>query len=357
MAATDSKVLLSVKEQIEFYFNDSNFRKDAFLRTAAKEDPEGYVPISVLLTFNKLNKLTKDVDIIKKSIESSDIVVLNNDGNSIRRAKPLPEDDDSKIRTLYVKGYPVDDAEVSIDSVSKQFSEYGKVLMVRFRKDFSTKKFKGSCFIEYDNDESVKKAVAIANEGGKMNLSYKEQPFACVMTLVEWVEKKHAKKLRYAAEKKKRERESTGTDKDKEKPNKKQKTEKTEITEKKTEEKKVEKVEYTKGLLLKITNLPADSNLYKIKDKMKEFGEIKFVDKEETSTVAFVRTANTTTSDAIIKAIQDGVTLEGSDNKLEGTLVEGEEEETYWTKVAASSKQGKGKGGKFRLLFNILYLI
>ena len=352
--AADSKVLLSVKEQIEFYFNDSNFRKDAFLRTAAKEDPEGYVPISVLLTFNKLNKLTKDVDIIKKSIESSDIVVLNNDGNSIRRAKPLPEDDDSKIRTLYVKGYPVDDAEVSIDSVSKQFSEYGKVLMVRFRKDFSTKKFKGSCFIEYDNDESVKKAVAIANEGGKMNLSYKEQPFACVMTLVEWVEKKHAKKLRLAAERKKREREGG----DKEGSNKKQKTEKTEITEKKTEEKKVEKVEYTKGLLLKVTNLPADCDLYKIKDKMKEFGEIKFVDKEDTSTVAFVRTANTTTSDAIIKAIQDGVTLEGSDNKLEGTLVEGEEEETYWTKVAASSgKQGKGKGGKFRLSCNILYLI
>ena len=74
---TDTTLLSSIKQQIEFYFNDSNFRKDAFLRTAAKEDADGFVPISVLLTFNKLNKLTKDENIIKDAIKSSDIVVIN----------------------------------------------------------------------------------------------------------------------------------------------------------------------------------------------------------------------------------------------------------------------------------------
>ena len=334
---TDSTLLSSIKQQIEFYFDDSNFRKDAFLRTAAKEDPEGFVPISVLLTFNKLNKLTKDENIIKDAIKSSDIVVINDDGKSIKRAKPLPEDDNTKVRTLYVKGYPIDDADVTIDSVSQQFSEYGKVLMVRFRKDLSTKKFKGSCFVEYDNEESVKKAVAIANDGGKMNLSYKEQPFACVMTLVEWVEKKHAKKLRLAVERKKREREGG----DKEGSNKKQKTDNAE--EKKIVEKKVE---YTKGLLIKVTNIPEETDIYKVKDKMKEFGDIKFVDKDDKATFAFVRTANTDTTDAIIKAVEGGITLEGDSNKLEAVLIDGDEEEQYWTKIAASSKGGKGKGGK-----------
>lgn len=177
-----------VKKQVEFYFSDSNFRKDSFLKTAADSDPEGFVPISVLLTFNKLKSLTTDETVVANALKSSFEVVLSDDSKSIRRAKPLPEQDSSKTKTLYVKGYPIDDPDVTIESVSEQFSAFGKVNLVRFRKDHSTKKLKGSVFIEFDEEDSVSKACKAAYDEGSstVKLSYKETPFLCVLSLTEW---------------------------------------------------------------------------------------------------------------------------------------------------------------------------
>lgn len=80
----------NIKKQVEFYFSDSNFRKDTFLRTAADSDPEGFVPIKILLTFNKLKALTTVEEDVAAAIEGSSTVVLNDSRDKIRRASPLP---------------------------------------------------------------------------------------------------------------------------------------------------------------------------------------------------------------------------------------------------------------------------
>ena len=54
MSTSDLKAL----KQLEFYFSDSNFRRDNFLRGKADENEEGFVEIAVLLTFNS----TPEVD-------------------------------------------------------------------------------------------------------------------------------------------------------------------------------------------------------------------------------------------------------------------------------------------------------
>jgi hypothetical protein len=46
------------RRQIEYYFSDSNFRRDKFLRAKANEDADGYVALTVLLTFNRVKALT-----------------------------------------------------------------------------------------------------------------------------------------------------------------------------------------------------------------------------------------------------------------------------------------------------------
>ena len=158
MAATIPPAAGEIKKQVEFYFSEANFRKDAFLKAASETDPEGYVPIAVLLTFNKLKSMSADPAVIAAAIRDSDEVILSPDGMKIRRANALPEEDMSKPRTLYVKGYPTDDVTITIDTIAEQFGVYGKVCMVRVRKD-EHKKFKDSCFIEYANEESVKTAV------------------------------------------------------------------------------------------------------------------------------------------------------------------------------------------------------
>lgn len=314
----------AIKKQVEFYFSDSNFRKDTFLRTAAEADGEGFVPIKVLLDFNKLKALTTDIAVVAEAVKESDSVVVDEDGLRIRRSKSLPEHDDSVARTLYVKGYPVDDSDVSIDSVTEQFSCYGNILMVRMRKDLETKGFKGSLFIEFETAESMLAAKSAANDGEPVGvkLSYKGTPFLCVMALADWLERKKAKKDRLKSGSKRKADSSEGksegksekkdSDESEGAKRKKAKSEDDTQTEVKAEP---EKVLFTPGLIIKVTDLPDDATLFQIKDLFKAIGNIKYVDFKTGDKESFVRVADAESAEKILSALEKGLPLsEGGTN-------------------------------------------
>lgn len=69
--------------QIEFYFSDDNLAKDKFLRS--KMDPDhGWVPISVIASFRRVENLTKDVALILDALKYSTVVEVQ-DGQVRRR--------------------------------------------------------------------------------------------------------------------------------------------------------------------------------------------------------------------------------------------------------------------------------
>lgn len=92
-----------IKDQIEFYFSDSNLLKDKFLSNLITKDENGYVDLNIISNFNRMKKLTKKVKNIIKAIENSDLVELNDDKTKIRRKIPLPENDtsDSIFKNLF----------------------------------------------------------------------------------------------------------------------------------------------------------------------------------------------------------------------------------------------------------------
>lgn len=92
-AGVSADLKAQIKKQVEFYFSDSNFRKDTFLRGKAAEDADGYVSISVLLTFNRLKSLSDDPEVIISALEDSKTLDVNAETKSIRRVNPLPEED------------------------------------------------------------------------------------------------------------------------------------------------------------------------------------------------------------------------------------------------------------------------
>ena len=61
-----------VKHQIEYYFSKENLQRDFFLRR--KMTPEGYLPISLVASFNRVQQLTQDITFIVNSVEDSEIV-------------------------------------------------------------------------------------------------------------------------------------------------------------------------------------------------------------------------------------------------------------------------------------------
>ena len=349
----DAKLKENIKRQIEFYFSDSNFRKDKFLKAQAQLDANGYVPISVLLTFNRLKALTTDVSLIVEVMKESEVVDVSEDGLKLKRNAELPANDDSMVKTLYVKGYPTDDPDVTIESVISQFSAYGKVNLVHLRKIKLTKAFKGSCFIEFENESSVADAVAAAHEEGSttdVRIGYKGMKFLCVLPYVEW-RKRHDVKLekRFPTEKS-----SSGRSADV----KLGKRDSSEISkdESSSAAAVAVKVEFISGLILHITNIPTDADVYEIKDFFKNIAEIKFVDYNSGSSEAYVRTADLNASTKVQEHLKTNPqslrAVEGSSSQspLGFYILTGSEEQAYWEKIMSNAKpvssRGGGRGGR-----------
>ena len=66
-----SEIVAKVKRQVEFYFSDSNYPKDKFLLAKAKEDKDGFIPVAVLGTFNRLKVFTTDANQIQAAVGDS----------------------------------------------------------------------------------------------------------------------------------------------------------------------------------------------------------------------------------------------------------------------------------------------
>lgn len=324
----------AIKSQIEFYFSDSNFRKDTFLRAAVESDPDGFVPISVLLTFNKLKKLTTDPDVVVSALQDSTSVLVSEDGKKVKRTTPLGEVDTSAERTLYVKGYPLEDSDVNIEFVKSQFEKFGKVLLVKLRRD-NQKRFKGSCFIEFETEDSVKKAFETANEGGEMKLFYKDTPFLCIIPFKTWFENKQSK-----LSARKNDNNSN-----------KRKSEVLGDAEIESEEKKFT---HEKGLLVKIGNLPSDSSGVKIKEFLKTISDVRYVDYNNGDSFAIVRPADLENSEKLKNALTNEVKFPETNEILQNLVISEEEEATFWGKSSIKSKipsknkkfGGKGRGNK-----------
>lgn len=175
-----TKLERDIIRQIEYYFSENNLRRDKFLSAKVAETEDGWVDLSVLLTFNRLKSITEDAKAIADAMDKSThgTVQVNEDRSKVRRhpENPLPEFNETRrketqARTAYAKGFPLDsDLSTLIDYFNNNFENVEQVIM---RKYFcpKTKKhlFKGSVFVTFSQREFADEFVA------KPELKYKEK--------------------------------------------------------------------------------------------------------------------------------------------------------------------------------------
>eukprot|EP00762_Andalucia_godoyi_P003771 ANDGO_08490.mRNA.1 La protein homolog len=151
------------RNQVEFYFSDSNFLSDKFLRTQAASNPDGFVPLSVIASFKRMAELTSDLAMIRESLTGSEIVELSEDAQNVRRKIPLPENDPTIPRSIYAKPFA---ADATMDDIKKFFSEFGKVLSVRMRRypQSNGGGFKGSVYVEFSTEDEAKSVIEKKSE-------------------------------------------------------------------------------------------------------------------------------------------------------------------------------------------------
>ncbi|KAK7200189.1 la RNA binding protein [Novymonas esmeraldas] len=164
-----------IRRQVEFYFSDVNIAKDVFLKSKMAEDPEGFVALEVLLTFNRLNSLTKDPKVLADALSGSDTLVMHTEGQSVRRKAALPESIQTDGQTVYVKPVP---ASATLEELQTFFSAHGTVLAVWRRyfqggsKDAPVEsRTKPSVFVVFSNKEDAEKFAAAPPQHDGVQLS------------------------------------------------------------------------------------------------------------------------------------------------------------------------------------------
>jgi len=283
-----------VKKQIEFYFSDSNYPKDKFLQEKAKENEEGYIPLEVLTTFNRLKSITTDLDQICKALDGSDVVVLNDDRTLVKRKHPVPSTLDTDARTLFIRGIPKDS---KLDDLEKFFAKYGTVKSVRCLRNKNTKELTGTVFLELGNEDEAKKMAEI-----KEDIVFNDHKLI-VQTKEESLKEKKESML--------------GKRKEPELPS------------------------YENGLVIHFKGIPEDSTVttMQLKDFFKGLADAQYVEFIKGDVEGYVRCSSADEASKIAKStdkVLDSITLTYD-------VLEGEQEKLFWMRVDNNRKKGRGK--------------
>ncbi|DBA02809.1 TPA: hypothetical protein N0F65_006599 [Lagenidium giganteum] len=128
--------LRTICDQVEFYFCDDNLLGDLFLLKNMTMD--GYVKLELLASFGRVKKLTTDMDQIRKALELSTKLIMNEDQTMVCRKEPLAADQTyhgKLARTAIAYNLP---EECSVASLRETFSTCGEISYLRLLKKNTT---------------------------------------------------------------------------------------------------------------------------------------------------------------------------------------------------------------------------
>ncbi|XP_022723308.1 la-related protein 6A-like [Durio zibethinus] len=162
-------------KQVEYYFSDENLPTDKFMTSLVKKNKEGFVPISVISSFRKMKKLSRNYPSIVAALRESSLLVVSSDGKKVKRRNPLPfmEVRDSKLFTVLVENLPEDH---SVENVRRIFGKVGRVKNISVRDPHAVEVSKKSgradilissklhALVEYETVEAAEKAVTTLND-------------------------------------------------------------------------------------------------------------------------------------------------------------------------------------------------
>lgn len=114
------------------------------------------VNLEVFLNFNKVKKLTDNIEDIQKALSKSDLIELSEDKTKVRRKFPLKVKDNIDDCTIYVQNIKSESDHEGLTSI---FSEFGNVVYVSIPKYKLSKANKGFAFVEFETDSEAESAV------------------------------------------------------------------------------------------------------------------------------------------------------------------------------------------------------
>ena len=146
------------RNKLEFFFSDSNLETDKFMNKKIAENPERYVPVSVIATFNTIRRLNLTEEQILQAARASTKLEVKD--NMIRSVKEFQHDPRRGFRTIKVQGLNSDETLESLEEFFRAiFFQVPMIVMNRKRDENSQLVFTGTCFVELETEAVAQEAV------------------------------------------------------------------------------------------------------------------------------------------------------------------------------------------------------
>lgn len=349
-SSSDGDLEKKILRQIEYYLGDVNMVRDKFLKNEITKD-EGWIPLSVLTTFKRLQSLTTDIPTIFKALKSSvsGLLQIDEKENKIRRhpERPVPNSQAEleltlRNRTVYVKGFPKTE-DVSMDKLLAFFERFGSIESVQMKKQFKSKDFSGAAFVVFPTEDKAREFV----EKSKQTPIQYEDGSVLECTLQDDHYKKKALEAANGGGKSSDDRQA-------------RKEKRKEELEKKTNE-HLEKLntENLTGAVIHLAGMAPTATRELIKEKFNPFTKMPWIDFCKGDAEAWVRlNVADTAKEVLEKVLEAGQgKLVIADKEVTARLVEGEEEVQFWKdanekraaeRTKKSERFGAGKRGRGR---------
>lgn len=148
-----------IQKQIEFYFSDANLSCDKFMSAQLAAHAEQAVPVSVLMTFKRVQALTEDPEVILDALKASESLIVDTEKKTVRRTAPFVKETAKKDgKVLYVSGFPKD---TSLDDLLAFFSGLENVKVALVRRRMANKEFSGAVWAEFETKEDAESVLAM----------------------------------------------------------------------------------------------------------------------------------------------------------------------------------------------------
>lgn len=296
-------------KQVEFYFSDANLPRDRFLQEELKKNEEGWIPISVIGSFKRMQALSTDISVISEAIKASSLVEVSADGLSVRRSVALPEESaDSMKISVVVRGFSPESTLEELESFFATVSE--SVAAIRLRRNPLTKSFKGSVYLHLKSEEEAARVAEMKTlTFGDLNLE--------ILTMTAFMEEQNAKQLARSNKK----------------------------SEEAAEEAVPLTLEDVKQMVLTVTGCPTDMDHRLLRTALSSKGPIAFVENVTSEGFSVVRFKEPVASSLIASiTAEGGITMPGLEEALQVREPTDEEVQAFFVKMQEFKAKAAANG-------------
>jgi hypothetical protein len=304
----------AIIQQVEYYFSPKNLVRDVFLNKQMDKDPNKFVNISVLATFNKLKALTTDINVLANALRKSNKLTVSEDNEKVRPNNPSS-------RAILDKTF----------ADREELQAFFKTILYKYAKDEILREEDRKyveALLQYHTNKDAKIGCGIQDIKLGNAIGYDDTLcFVIVRTDGTTEDFSYIKCINnldptFGARKRKHE-------------NKEKK-------EKQRQEKEQREVPAPqKGCIVKILNVKPELDYRQLKDHNKQFGDVAFVTIE--GGTGFVRFKS---QEAANNALTDSSKFAGDSSTLE--ILTGEDEDSFLAKIPIGVPKGKGFRGRGR---------